>query len=374
MSSKIIINCSNLKQGGALQVALSFINESAAYPQYEFHVFLSKKLSPLVNAELRKKSNCIFYDIDFYGTDGFAQFRKFRKHLSALEASIKPTLVISVFGPCYWKPKAAHIMGFANGYLLYEDLPFFGVWHGHKKLPYRIKKMMHRYLLKSEANHYWIETEDAKVRLAKFVNKPLPNIIVASNNCSDFFYQKNYEAFNDLPVKNKFRLVYVSAYYEHKNFSFIPKVLNELIARGYKVEVIITIDPIIYGNNTEIQHPDILNIGPVHPKYCPFLYEQSDAVFMPSMLETFSANYPEAMYMQKPIITSDLSFAKDICGDAAVFYEFNNVEDAALKIVSVMDNDSLRSELISKGLKKLSNFDTPRQRFEKILAQGLTII
>ena len=50
-------------------------------------------------------------------------------------------------------------------------------------------------------------------------------------------------------------------------------------------------------------------LGKININQCPHLYVQSDAVFLPTLLECFSASYAEAMLMKKPIITSDLGFA-----------------------------------------------------------------
>ena len=369
-SDRIIINTANLKKGGSLQVALSFIKEAGKQPQ-EFHIFLGRASMPLVTEEMRQYPNCTFYDIDMVPTDSLGSLKRFRRELDRLEKKIAPKAVITVFGPCYWKPVSPHIMGFANGYLLYEDSPFFKLWNGHKSIPYKLKKLYHRYLLRKETDHYWIETEDAKQRLAAFLGKPATAITVASNNCSDYFYDSHYESFDGLPERRKFRFVYIAAYYPHKNIEIIPGVLAQLEALKVEAEFVITISQEEYDRHTQLHHPAIINIGPVHPKYCPALYQSADAVFMPSMLETFSAVYPEAMYMGKPIVTSDLSFAKDICGDAALYYHFDSPSEAANKISELIADSSLRERLIANGKKRLTQFDRPDQRFAKILEKAL---
>ena len=70
---------------------------------------------------------------------------------------------------------------------------------------------------------------------------------------------------------------------------------------------------------------------------CPKLYNQADAMFLPTLLETFSASYPEAMKMERPILTSDLDFAKDICGDAALYFNPLDSYDIANKIKTIND-------------------------------------
>ena len=55
-------------------------------------------------------------------------------------------------------------------------------------------------------------------------------------------------------------------------------------------------------------------------------------MFLPTFLECFSASYAEAMLMKKPIITSNLGFAQNVCKDAAVYFDPCNPEDIIDKI------------------------------------------
>ena len=45
-------------------------------------------------------------------------------------------------------------------------------------------------------------------------------------------------------------------------------------------------------------------IGKVDVAECPNLYEQADIMFMPTLMECFTATYPEAMRMEVPIVTT----------------------------------------------------------------------
>jgi glycosyltransferase involved in cell wall biosynthesis len=88
---------------------------------------------------------------------------------------------------------------------------------------------------------------------------------------------------------------------------------------------------------------------------------------MPSLLETFSANYPEAMKMNLPIICSDFNFSRDACGDAALYFDAQSPEDIADKIVALINNKTLQNDLINAGKKRLAQLETPESRANKIL-------
>ena len=71
--------------------------------------------------------------------------------------------------------------------------------------------------------------------------------------------------------------------------------------------------------------------------------------------------------MQKPILTTDLPFARDICGNAALYFDPESVEDAVEKIQQLITDSQLKAQLITNGLERLKAFDLPEERFQKIL-------
>ncbi|MFW5820255.1 MAG: glycosyltransferase, partial [Bacteroidota bacterium] len=99
----------------------------------------------------------------------------------------------------------------------------------------------------------------------------------------------------------------------------------------------------------------------------PSLYQECDAMFLPSLLECFSASYPEAMAMEKPIITVDLGFAHSICNDSALFFNPIDSTDALNKIEALRINADLRKNLILKGKKRLEDFPSSKERAVKYL-------
>jgi glycosyltransferase involved in cell wall biosynthesis len=115
------------------------------------------------------------------------------------------------------------------------------------------------------------------------------------------------------------------------------------------------------------QHKQIHNIGPLSPEACPSLYNECDALFLPTLAECFSASYPEAMMMEKPIITTDLGFAKSICGKAALYFKPKDATSAASCIIQLLEDESLQNGLIQEGREQLNKFDAPKTRAKKYL-------
>jgi glycosyltransferase involved in cell wall biosynthesis len=146
-------------------------------------------------------------------------------------------------------------------------------------------------------------------------------------------------------------------------------VIEELKNRGKgKFKFILTIDSENFRrifNGVCEEH--VTNIGPVKPEECPSLYNECDVMFLPTLAECFSASYPEAMVMKKPIITTDLGFARNICQEAALYFKPTDPVSAADAIVRLIENQQLVNKLIINGLSRVKEFDDALERARKIL-------
>ena len=97
------------------------------------------------------------------------------------------------------------------------------------------------------------------------------------------------------------------------------------------------------------------------------LYKQADIMFQPTLLESFTATYPEAMRMEVPIVTSDLEFAHGLCGNAAVYYSPLDAEKAGEAIYKVATDNELRKLLVGEGKKQLKNFLDAEARADRLI-------
>ena len=91
-------------------------------------------------------------------------------------------------------------------------------------------------------------------------------------------------------------------------------------------------------------------------------------MFLPTLAECFSASYAEAMVMEKPIVTTDLGFARGICGPAAIYYAPANPQAAAEAIAQLASSTTSRSRLCAAGKLRLQSFDTAVSKATKILS------
>jgi len=106
----------------------------------------------------------------------------------------------------------------------------------------------------------------------------------------------------------------------------------------------------IFGAGTD----SVMNIGEVQSRTLPSLYEQTDALFFPSLNETFSATPIEAAFMMRPIVAADLPFMRSTTGEHAHYYKPGDAVSAAKAIRSATsalpgETDRDDSRLVEAG-------------------------
>lgn len=101
----------------------------------------------------------------------------------------------------------------------------------------------------------------------------------------------------------------------------------------------------------------------------PSLYKNALCYVLPSLYEGFGLPVLEAMKYDCPVITSNISSMPEAGGDAALYVDPTDVSDIAKKIVSLIDNEKLRKELIVKGQKQIKKFS-----WEKTAKETLEVL
>lgn len=371
---KLLVNTATTYKGGGVQVAQSFIEECRNFSDHRYHVVLGEMLSELVDRDTYP-DNFSFYTLGYRPATRIFSLKSHSKDLKKLEADIKPDAVFTTSGPAYWRPEALHLVGYNLPHYIYRDSPFFSRISFPERVQWDLKGALIKYFFKRDADAFVVQTEDVNERLRKLLGTG--EVYTVSNTFSQY-YRDPLEVADKLPRRSndEFRLLTLSAWYPHKNLEIIPKVIDVLPGKlKEKVRFILTLpDEDFEKHFPGRYHRNIVNIGPVKPEEGPSLYRECDAMFLPTLLECFSASYAEAMVMEKPVLTSDLGFAHTICGQAALYAEPMNPEDYAEKIHRLKEDNRLREEMIQAGRMQKKKFLTANERAERYLEICQTLI
>jgi glycosyltransferase involved in cell wall biosynthesis len=175
-----------------------------------------------------------------------------------------------------------------------------------------------------------------------------------------------------------FTFLSLARYYPHKNLEMCVEAVKRVAATGRQARLLMTIDGgdhprarrLLRRMRREGLETLVQNLGTLPPSALPRAYASADALLLPSLIESFSRTYLEAMCYGLPIVTSNRDFARHICGDAALYADPLDVESVASAMIRVMEDGRLRQTLAAQGRERAAHFPS----WDEIARQFVAIL
>ena len=96
--------------------------------------------------------------------------------------------------------------------------------------------------------------------------------------------------------------------------------------------------------------------GYVADEEIPVIYNLASLFVFPSLYEGFGFPPLEAMATGTPVVASNAASIPEVCGDAALYFDPLDMEDIAVKILKVIQNDDMKKTLIRKGFNQVKKY------------------
>jgi glycosyltransferase involved in cell wall biosynthesis len=377
-NNKIVIVAHNLRYGGGLSVGKNLINSIITnFPNNQYLLVIPENLGyeqDLIhynNIQLLffKSSKNIFNRIYF---DRFT----LRENINKFKAEFVLCLGnFSVYGIEIPQAVLLH-----NPFMCFPEIRFKHLIGLFEKIYIRIQKYLFRQSLK-HIKLLYCQTETMASHVRTTFNydgqiKILPNVISSSLESKVDIFNANPNLVNKIQNINNKILFCLTSYYPHKNLELLISLLrnygDELseytfiitIDKSQGIKAIKLLDSIIENGLSK----KIINIGPVKQEELSWIYNKSYALFLPTLLESFSGTYIEAMKFKTPILTTNFDFAIEVCKDAAVYFDPNDLKDIVNKIHFLNNNRHL---IIQNGIHRFKDFN---QNWNSISAQTMSEI
>lgn len=356
---KLLLDCSLLSIGGGIQVGLSVIHNLANDLDFKTILICSPQIDAQLSDEIRNKLYAyhIIPNVPFYGKINQA------KYISKLENQYKPDQVFVVFGPSYWRPKTNNLQGFALGKMLYPEIRKYYP-SKFQQFKEEVFDLIKQKLFFRNVGNFVVETNVVKSRLVSKLNIDPDKVFVISNSYSPAFKERLIQRSNKVaPPKNRIIVFIPSSFYHHKNLLILPEVmrqLRKLTKKNVFFKFTIPADSkgwkLIQNLSEELDVDDyIFTIGHVHNNLICDEYLSSNIVLCPSLVESSTAVFPESFIAKRPLLVSDRDFARDLCGDAALYFDPLDPLDIAKQIQKIIEDTVLYETLVTNSAKALEN-------------------
>ncbi len=161
-----------------------------------------------------------------------------------------------------------------------------------------------------------------------------------------------------------FRLLFVSHYNYYRNFETLLRAIPLLRNRlpSTKIRVLLTCklktssNPGSYQAKSAAQliqdldiSENIVELGSIPYRLLHNLYRASDIYVTPAYAESFAHPLVEAMSTGLPIVASDLSVHREICGEAALYFSCFSAEELADRVERIVNREDVAVRLSSTG-------------------------
>ena len=372
---KILLNFIPLKSGGGIQVGLDFIEQAKQHGQQ--HEWFLVATAGTAIAQVQETDNVRVAKV----VPNNLIARVWFEHVGckALIDTIKPAVVYTQFGPHWPGAKVANVVGCAYSNLFYPEIDFWGTL---PLVPRVVREVVDWFrggrLFGADAVIF--ETPDLAERAVRVFHLPSDRVHCVRPSVSSLVnpgveHRPTRDRCADLP--KGFRVLLLASCQHHKNIDLLPDVAHVLRTqhRVDDVVFVITIPPGLEETRRILSNArrlgverQIYNFGPVPHAGCAELYKECDAVILPSSLESLSNKIAEAWTMQKPLLISDLDWARSCCGDGAVYVRYRDPGDIARKLLLVKESAEYRNMIVEKGRQVQAIYPSPRERFAQYLA------
>lgn len=359
---KIVILCHNLHVAGGRNVGLNFVRHLKDCPANHKYLVVSPPNSGYEDIVLPDDSKIYIYK---GGRNLFNRLRFDCFQLPEIVKEFDADVLLGLGNLGVTKRICRQAILFADSHLIYPLKHYAKENYKSRLSKWLMKRRMMQCLKYTDL--IFCQTPVTKKRFSKVYNFPLDKIKILSKAVSEFSKISKYQA--DVPQVlnngNYYNLFYLAKFYAHKNFEILIDLFRKYGKNELKdVRCIITITAQQHKNAPKFLQDikkynlqeHIVNVGPLDEQQLAGYFYNCNALFFPSLLESFSSTHLEAMYFELPILTSELDFGRFACDNAAIYFDPWSDEDAKDKILMLKNNHELKEQLIENGKNRVSSF------------------
>jgi len=154
-------------------------------------------------------------------------------------------------------------------------------------------------------------------------------------------------------IKNPY-LLYVGNAYPHKNLERLILAFEKLNKEKKNLKLVLVGELDYFYNRIRKTSPNnVIFTDFVSDQELADLYQSASLYIFPSLCEGFGLPPLEAMTHNLPVVSSNFSCLPEILGQAAIYFNPQDINDMINKIKKVLNNKKLQEKLVLEGKKRI---------------------
>lgn len=366
----LLLNASNLRQGGGKTVALQLLNGLAPLrPGDRLYVLAPK--APEYTALARHANISLLPVPERFHHNWAEKLRMMHFSFPAWCRRLQIDKVVSLGNaafPAKGRPQLVYIQ---LAQIVNHDSP---AWKQMNTAAFLRNSLMDQFVAMHlrYASSFAVQTPVMRRRFAARFHVPEEDIYILPN--APFENGETHPMPLPAPA-SPLRLLFLSRYYAHKNFECLPELCGLIGQRSIPVEITLTLNRAEDAGAAQVldavsRFPFVQNMGPVALQDVGAVLDAHHGVFLPSLLESSSGVYAEALLHRRHIFTSHYDFAKEMLGDAAFYFDPLSAEHMA----RVLEEAALHPRLMSQKLRSIEMLAQQMPRIAEVCAEFSAII
>lgn len=259
-------------------------------------------------------------------------------------------------------------------------------------MKYKLKQLAYHLVIRHaarSARHIITVSEYSKRDLIDYFKLP-PDRISVTYEAVDVFPRSWVSAEQFAVIQQRYKLpeaylLYVGNAYPHKNLETLLLVMQTLKKAGALHHHLVCVGKADYFYLRLQQQAWALNVDDVvhFPGFIPdhdlaALYSGAFAFIFPSKYEGFGLPPLEAMLYDTPVLASNSSCLPEVLGQAALYFDYQDVSGIIHQLQRLETETSLRDQLITRGREQVKSYSWKRMTketlalYEKLFTESQT--
>lgn len=358
---KLFIDAVGMTMGGGVTVLNNILEY---FPKINPEIQIILAISSKANEHLNLSANISVINVDAYESSLKRMFwQQVRVHHVAKKHQATLFLSIVNIGAAF--PQVPQVVYYHQA-LLFNKYPLTIFFRGGTLIKYYLQKI---FVILGFISSRKIITQTETVK--KYISK----LTVVNPHKLVSVYpgipiSKVKESLKLFFPPNRFKVLYFTNPASYKNFEVLLRAAQILLERKCAVSFVL---PFTSTQHHPV-HSEFVNsyicaikernledyfmlIPPIPNASSYDLLSNIDILVHPSFVESFPQSFIEAMYMKKPLIAADTEYAREIAGDAGVFFPPSNEVVLANLIQECMQR-SAYNDLSNKMMRRSTMFDS----------------